>query len=139
MRAVIVFLPARSAPGGTAKVADAGPRPPAGAGAAAAPGPRPAGAAGAGVKGAGVSNKPLTQTSPVFRIGPVERMLGAAVSVQSSVRVNHTTPSKSGRPRDSQLPGTSMSFHSLDRSASAGARQSGLIVPRRSETGRPVY
>ena len=57
--------------------------------------------------------------------------------VASNVRVNHTDPSKSGRPLVSQLPGTCMSFQLAAISVVAGARQSGrTLVGSRSATGR---
>ncbi len=59
----------------------------------------------------------------------------AAAAGTSIVRVNQTTPSKSGRPRDSQLPGTCMSFQSAATSLTFGRRQSGLSAPSRSATG----
>src|SRR5918994_2976432 len=109
MRTVTVFVPARRTPGGSTYVAEAFPRPPAaGAGAGPpprAPGPAAAGAAG-GAKGAGVSDCPLTHTSPTLRTGPSESVAWSFAAAASNVRVNHTTPSKSGNPRDSQLPGT---------------------------------
>ena len=80
----------------------------------------------------------MIKTSPVLRTGPSESVVGLAVPLQSNVRVNHTTPSKSGRPRDSQFPGTCMSAQSLERSCAPGMRQSGLIVPSRTDIGNAL-
>src|SRR3954451_10910538 len=129
MRTVMVLLPARTTPSGTTYVGEAFPRPPP---AGATPRPPP------GTKGVGVSDCPLIQTSPMFRSGPRDSVVGAA-PVQSNERVNQTTPSKSGRPRDSQLPGTSMLDQSLASSVAAGVRQSGFVAPRRTAIGNPVY
>ena len=51
------------------------------------------------------------------------------------VRVNHTTPSKSGSPRVSHAPGSCMSFHSAAMSLAFGVRQSGFRAPSRRATG----
>src|SRR5919107_180087 len=130
-------------PAGSAYVADALPRPaPGGAGAGAPPRPAEpaaAGLAGGGTNGAGVTDWPLTQTSPTLRTGPSESVAGASPAAPLNVRVNHTTPSKSGKPRDSQFPGTCMSAHSAASSAAGGVRQSGFTVPMRTVIGRALY
>ena len=66
---------------------------------------------------------------------PSESVISPAPCGASIVLVNQTTPSKSSRPRDSQLPGTCMSFQSADSDALSGVRQSGLVVPIRSAIG----
>src|SRR4051812_39932214 len=110
---------------------------------AAAPRPPPAvGAAAWGAadtNGAAVSDTPFSQTSALFRTSPSVNEDGVEFAGQSIVRVNHTTPSKSGSPRASQLPGTCMSFQSAAISWAAGVRQSGLILPIRSATGCAEY
>src|SRR5215207_5003835 len=113
------------------------PRPPAGGEAATGaaplpPPPRPppgaavAPAAGGGVKVC-VTDSPFTHTSAVLLMRPSEIVDSPAPCGASMVFVNHTTPSKSSRPRDSQLPGTCMSFQSADNVALSGVRQSGLV------------
>src|SRR3954469_20396875 len=128
MRTVMVLLPARTTPSGTTYVGGALPRPPP---AGAAPRPAP------GTNGAGVSDWPLIQTSPMFRSGPSDSVVGAA-PVQSNERVNQTTPSKSGRPRDSQLPGTSMLDQSLASSAHPRVCQSAFFAPTAGASPSPV-
>ena len=49
--------------------------------------------------------------------------------------VNQTIPSKSGRPFDSQFPGSLISFQSAAISAAFGILQSGVPAPIRSGTG----
>src|SRR6185312_9129537 len=144
MRTVRVFWPGRITPADSAYVAEALPRPPPAGAAAAGAAPRPPaggvpGVAAGATKGVGVTDCPLTHTSPVLRSGPSDRVAGTSPPLESNVRVNHTTPSKSGRPRDSQFPGTCMSAHSVATSWFPGIRQSGFTAPMRTEIGRPVY
>ncbi len=122
MRTVIWFAPGLMVPAGRANDGGMPPRPP-------PPAPRP--------PAGGAIARPFTQTSPVLRIAPNESVgvPVAAAAGTSIVRVNQTTPSKSGRPRDSQLPGTCMSFQSAAMSLALGRRQSGLSAPSRSATG----
>src|SRR4051812_34495576 len=108
------------------------PRPPPAGGAAGAaaprpapaPAPRPAPGAAAPAAGAAAAvlkfcdtDKPLTHTSAVLLTRPSETVMSPALCGATIVRVNQTTPSKSSRPWDSQLPGTCMSFQSLERDA----------------------
>ena len=81
------------------------------------------------------TDSPFTHTSAVLLMRPSESVISPAPCGASIVLVNHTTPSKSSRPRDSQLPGTSMSFQSVERDAFSGVLQSGLVVPIRSAIG----
>src|SRR5262245_29073404 len=82
-----------------------------------------------------LTDMPLTHTSAVLRTGPSDSALSPLADVTSTDRVNHTTPSQSGSPRDSQLPGTCISFQSAVMSLADGERQSGLSEPSRSATG----
>src|SRR5262245_12021878 len=160
-RAVAVMFAATGTAGASAGAAAAGgaaaPRPPrpcpraapaaAVAGAPAAGAPAAAGgvAGGTGAAGAGgapnppspaaFSCTPLTHTRAVLRIGPSDSVSMLVPWGTSTVRVNHTIPSKSVKPRDSQLPGTCMSFHDAAISWVAGVRQSGVPLPMPSGTG----
>src|SRR5262245_22384912 len=121
MRTVIWFAPGFSVPGTRENAGGTLPRP--------APAPRP-------LAGGEISS-PLIQTSPLLRMGPTDNVAAPDVVAAgtSTVRVNHTTPSKSGSPFDSQLPGTCISFQSEVMSLAFGTRQSGLSDPRRSAIG----
>src|SRR5688500_20148438 len=79
---------------------------------------------------------PLTHTSAWLLMRPSASVLPAPACGTSTVRVNQTTPSKSARPRDSQLHGTCISFHSEPSAAESGVRQSGLVVHSRSGVGK---
>src|SRR4029450_10551380 len=96
------------------------------------PRPFPAGVAGGGPSD---SDWPVSHSSAVLPPLPIETVASPAGLETSIVLVNQTTPSKSSRPRDSQLPGTCISSQSVESAALSGARQSGFVVPNRSAIG----
>src|SRR5918994_7752040 len=117
MRTVMVLRPGRKVPGGTGYIGGTLPRP-----AATGPAPR------APANGDAIAS-PLIQSSAMLPTRPSVSPLASVAGGQSIDRVNQTTPSKSGKPRDSHSPGTSMSFQAVVSSSAAGVRQSGFVAP----------
>ena len=67
---------------------------------------------------------------------PSVRLLADGASGHCTTRENQTTPSKSGRPRDSHLPGTSVSFQSAASALAPGRAPVGAVVPQPERDGK---